>query len=98
MAQAASRRLPTRWHGIEPSSGHVGFVVDKMALRLVFFEYFGFLCQSSFHQHLHIHYHLSSGAGTIGQLVADVPSGLSLTPPQETKEKLVFCIKYFESG
>jgi hypothetical protein len=25
----------------------------------------------------------SSGAGTIGQLVADVPSGLSLTPPQE---------------
>jgi hypothetical protein len=28
----------------------------------------------------------SSGSGTIGQLVADVPSGLSLTPPQETKE------------
>jgi hypothetical protein len=29
----------------------------------------------------------SSGAGTIGQLVADIPSGLSLTPPQETKKK-----------
>jgi hypothetical protein len=29
---------------------------------------------------LHNH-HLSSGAGTIG----DAPSGLSLTPPQETK-------------
>jgi hypothetical protein len=27
----------------------------------------------------------SSGAGTVGQLVADIPSGLSLTPPQETK-------------
>jgi hypothetical protein len=27
----------------------------------------------------------SSGAGTIGQLVADVPSGLSLTPPQESE-------------
>jgi hypothetical protein len=27
---------------------------------------------------------MSSGAGTIGQMVADVPSGLSLTPPQET--------------
>jgi hypothetical protein len=27
----------------------------------------------------------SSGAGTIDQLVADVPSGLSLTAPQETK-------------
>jgi hypothetical protein len=26
----------------------------------------------------------SSGTATIGQLVADVPSGLSLTPPQET--------------
>jgi hypothetical protein len=30
----------------------------------------------------------SSGAGTIGQILADVPSGLSLTPPQETKTKL----------
>jgi hypothetical protein len=30
---------------------------------------------------LHIH-HLSFGAGTIGQLVADIPSGLSLTQPQ----------------
>jgi hypothetical protein len=29
---------------------------------------------------------LSSGAGTIGQLEADVPSGLSLTTPQEVKE------------
>jgi hypothetical protein len=28
----------------------------------------------------------SSGAGTIRQLVADVPIGLSLTPPQETKK------------
>jgi hypothetical protein len=27
------------------------------------------------------------GDGTIGQIVADLPSGLSLTPPQETKEK-----------
>jgi hypothetical protein len=28
----------------------------------------------------------SSGAGTIGQLAADVPSGLSLTPPHETRK------------
>jgi hypothetical protein len=33
-----------------------------------------------------IHHHTSTGAGAIGQLVADVPSGLSLTPPQETKK------------
>jgi hypothetical protein len=31
-------------------------------------------------------YHPSSQAGSIGQLVADVPSGLSLTPPQVTKK------------
>jgi hypothetical protein len=34
-----------------------------------------------------LHAHLSSGAGTIGQLVADVPSSISLTPPHETKKK-----------
>jgi hypothetical protein len=33
------------------------------------------------------HPHLSSGVGTIGQLVADVPNGLSLTLHQETKKK-----------
>jgi hypothetical protein len=64
----------------------VGFVVDKVALRQVFSEYFGFLCQLSFHRLLYIRHHLSSGVGTTGQLVADVPSGLSLTPPQETKK------------
>jgi hypothetical protein len=31
--------------------------------------------------------HSSSGAGTIGQIVADVPSGPSLTPPRESKRK-----------
>jgi hypothetical protein len=71
----------------EPRSVHVGFVVNKVALRQVFSEYFGFPCQFSFHQLLHIHHHLSSGFGTIGQLVADVPSGLSLTPPYETKKR-----------
>jgi hypothetical protein len=32
---------------------------------------------------LHTHHHPSSGVGTIGQIVTDVPSGLSLNPPQE---------------
>jgi hypothetical protein len=44
----------------------VGFVKEKVALGQVFSEYFGFPCQSSFHQLLHNH-HQSSGAGTIGQ-------------------------------
>jgi hypothetical protein len=63
----------------------VGFVVNKVAVRQVFSEYFGFPYQFSFHQMLHIH--LSSGAGIIGQLVDDVPIGLSLTPPHKTKNK-----------
>jgi hypothetical protein len=43
------------------------FVVDRVALGQVFSEYFGFPCQSSFHQLLQNHHHLSSGACTIGQ-------------------------------
>jgi hypothetical protein len=74
-------------------SGHVGFVVDKVALRQVFSEYFGFPCQYSFHRLLHTH-HLSSGVSTIDQLVPDVPSGLCLTPPQETKKIISICFIY----
>jgi hypothetical protein len=39
------------------SGQHMGFVVDKAALGQVFFEYFGFPCQS-FHQFFHHHNHL----------------------------------------
>jgi hypothetical protein len=53
--------------------------MDKVALEQVFSDYFGFPCQFSFLRLLHTH-RLSSGGGTIGQLVADVPSGLSLIP------------------
>jgi hypothetical protein len=63
----------------------VGFVVGKVALGQVFSEYFG--SPANTHSTYCIHHHLSFGAGTIGQLVADVPSGLSLTPPKETKKK-----------
>jgi hypothetical protein len=58
-----------------------------VALGQVFSEYFGFPYQFSFHRVLHTRHHLSSGAGTIGQILADVRSGLSLTPPRETKKK-----------
>jgi hypothetical protein len=76
------RDMPPR-PGFEPRSGHMVFVVDKVEIGQVFSEYFSFPCQLSFHRLLHIHRHLSSGTVTTGQLVADVPSGLSLTPPQE---------------
>jgi hypothetical protein len=86
IAQVVSRRLPTAAVRVRSKVNHVGFVEDKVALGQVLSEYLGFCCQFSFHPLLHTHY-LSSGAGTIGQLLADVPSGLSLTPPQETKKK-----------
>jgi hypothetical protein len=57
----------------------VGFVVDKVALGQVFSEHFGFPCQSSFHQLLHNHPHLSSGAGTTDQKWLQY-KGLSPTP------------------
>jgi hypothetical protein len=46
--------FPPRRPGFEPGSDQVGFVVDKVALGRVFSEYFGFPCQSSFHQILHL--------------------------------------------
>jgi hypothetical protein len=73
----------------------VGFVVDKVAMGQVFSGYFGFPCQFSFHRLLHIHHHPSFGAGTLGQLVADVPSGLSLTTHQKTKKKLKAIKQYY---
>jgi hypothetical protein len=76
--------FPQRRIVFEPKSGHVGFVVDKVALGHVFSEYFGFPCQFSFRRLLHV-LHLSSGAGIIGQLVADVP--LNPVSPQTKKQK-----------
>jgi hypothetical protein len=71
--------------GFEPRSGHVGFVVDKVELAYVYSEYSAFPYQFSFHQLLYTH-HLSPGADTIGQIVADILNGLSLTPPDEKKK------------
>jgi hypothetical protein len=65
----------------------VGFLVDKVVVGQVFSEYFVFPRQFSFHRLLHTH-HLSSGAGTVSQLVADVSSGLSLIPPRKKKSEV----------
>jgi hypothetical protein len=67
-------------------SYHVRFVEDKVVVSHVSSEYLGFPCQFSFHRLLHIG--LPSGADPIGQLVADVTSGLSLTPPQGIKRSM----------
>jgi hypothetical protein len=76
IAQAVSRWLPTAAARVRARVWEVGFVVDKVALRQVFSEYFGFPYQSSFHQILHHHNH--PGHLTIGHSVADAPSGPSL--------------------
>jgi hypothetical protein len=53
MAMPLLRRLVTsfalRQPGFNPRSGHVGFVVDIVALGQVFFEYFSSPCQFLFH-------------------------------------------------
>jgi hypothetical protein len=63
----------------------VGFVVDKGALGQVSSEHFGFPANSNSTKCSILIYQGRGGAR--GQLVADVPSGLSPTPPQETKQK-----------
>jgi hypothetical protein len=83
IAQAVCRRLPST--GFEPESGHVGFVVDKVAMGQIFSCYFSFPYQFAFHRLLHNH-HLSSGASTIDKTVAAVPSGLSLTSEEKKKD------------
>jgi hypothetical protein len=40
--------FPPRWPGYSSRLGHVGFVVDKVALGQVFSEYLCFPCQYKF--------------------------------------------------
>jgi hypothetical protein len=95
IAQAVSHRLPTAATQVPAQVRSWGFVVDKVILGQVFSQYFGFPCQFSFHRLFHIHRHLSSGTGTVGQLVADVQSGLSLAPLQKLKTIIKI---YFVTG
>jgi hypothetical protein len=83
--KAVLASFPSRRPGLEPRSGTVA---DKATLGQVFSEYFGFPCQS-FYRLLHAHL-LSSEAGILVQIVADVPSGFSLTPPQKRFDTIFF--------
>jgi hypothetical protein len=84
--------FPPRWPRFDPRLGHVGFVLNEVALGQVFSEYFGFPCQFSFHHLLHIH--LSSGAGILGQLMADVTTELmSHLTPRNLKKLLMLHIQ-----
>jgi hypothetical protein len=85
LAQAVSHRLPTAAARVGAQVRSCGIWGGQSVTLAGFLRLLRFPCQFSFHRLLHIKHHLSSGAGTIGQLVADVPSGLSLTPSQVTK-------------
>jgi hypothetical protein len=73
------------------SSDQVGFVVNKVALGQVFSKYFGFPCRS-FHRVLHSHLHPSSSAAAIGQIMAHIPTRLSLTHPK--KQLFIFALSW----
>jgi hypothetical protein len=48
VAQVVRRRLPPRRPVLQPTSSHVGFVMDREALGQVFSQYFGFPATHSF--------------------------------------------------
>jgi hypothetical protein len=71
----------------------------RLALGQVFWKYFDFLCHP-FHRPLHSQYYPSSGAGTVGRMVADVQSqshpsiqhsGLFIYGLQVTGMYFLFC-------
>jgi hypothetical protein len=88
-----SRRLPTAAAWVRAQAESCGICGQSGTLS----EQYGLPCQFSFHRLLHNHHHLLSGSGTMGQIVPDVPSGLSLTPPQEIK-KILFYVSPFRSN
>jgi hypothetical protein len=79
--QVVTSRLPNAPARVR-SSGICG---EQSGIVAGFLRVLLFLLQILILSTANIH-HLSSGAGTIGQLVADVPSALSLTPPQGEKK------------
>jgi hypothetical protein len=83
VVQAVRRRLPTTAARVRAHARSCAICCGQSGTEVGFFsKYFGFPCQFLFHRLLHTH-QLSSGAGTIGQIVADVPSGLILTTSHE---------------
>jgi hypothetical protein len=71
--------------GFEPRSGHLGFVVDKVTVGQIFFRVLRFPLPIFIPPTAPHSLSLSYGPGTIGQIIADAPSGLSLTSPKEIK-------------
>jgi hypothetical protein len=81
--------FPPRRPGFEPWSGHMGFVVDKVALAQLLFRVVLFPMPALIPP-------VAPYSSSIirvwynGPVAAAVPNGLSLTPPQETKGRSFF--------
>jgi hypothetical protein len=87
MAQVVSRRLPTAAARVRAQVRSCGICGGQSGTGAVFLRVLR-PPLPILGQPIAPHSSSSSGAGTIGQLVADVPSWLSLTPPQETKTSM----------
>jgi hypothetical protein len=66
IAQAVSHWLPNAAARVRAWVSSCEICGGESGSGASFSEYFGFPCQSSFHQLLHNHHYLSSGAGKIG--------------------------------
>jgi hypothetical protein len=87
VAKEDDRWLPTVAARVRTRIRPNGICGGQGGIWALFSEYICFSYQS-FHWLLHINHHPSSSeAGTIGQIVADVPSGHSLTSREETKNR-----------
>jgi hypothetical protein len=87
IAQAASRRFPTAAAWVRTQVTSCGICGGQSGTGAGFLRVLRFPLPILIHRLLHTH-HLSSGAGTIGQFVADVPIGPKSHPTPRKLKKL----------
>jgi hypothetical protein len=87
IAKVVSRRVSTAAARFPSQVGSCWICGGQNGIVAGFLQVLQFPLQIVIPPTAHNHHHLSSRAGTISQIVADVPSGLNLTPPHRTQRK-----------